>query len=190
MPPRLPDSQDTTPSNGPRGRPITSALLSAAPLVKVDKSCVLKSYLTSQRSYRTYFVQEGQKDWVSFDKPADNQSAAGDEEEKKRDGQDAGFATPTLKARVPASAKNVDKARQRSGVARERDTSRNTSQRAEEKIRRRGGASKKEKTEENQIANRRRKLEDYLLSQHQSAKKSSRKRQRSVESEREARTCP
>lgn len=123
---------------------------------------------------------------MSFDKPADNQSAAGDEEEKKRDGQDAGFATPTLKARVPASAKNVDKARQRSGVARERDTSRNTSQRAEEKIRRRGGASKKEKTEENQIANRRRKLEDYLLSQHQSAKKSSRKRQRSVESEREA----
>ena len=188
MPARLPDSQDTTPSNGRRGRPITSALLSAASLVKVDKSHVLSSYLSSQRSYRTHFVKEGQKDWVAFDKPAESRSGSGgnEESEQKQDVQDAGFSTPKLKARVPNPPGTEDKASLKHDGAPEQDVPQSSSRPSEDRTQRRIAATKK--TEEKQAVNKSRKLEDYLLAQRQPEKSKSRKRQRSVESEREAST--
>ncbi|EKM59650.1 uncharacterized protein PHACADRAFT_170238 [Phanerochaete carnosa HHB-10118-sp] len=94
----LPNSQDTVASQS-----LAPALLTSVSLAKVDKGHLIQSYIRSQRTYRSYFSQEGHKARLAWDKDG----CDGQEE------VETGFSTPTLKARVPEPIKDKAKDIQR-----------------------------------------------------------------------------
>lgn len=106
-----PNSQDTAASHG-----LTSALLTSASLAKIDKTQLLGSYLRSQSTYRSHFVQEGRKaqlKWGQDDRENKTEVTRNVEGESV---EVAGFSTPKLKARVPEPPKARAKVKSRQPV--------------------------------------------------------------------------
>lgn len=92
------NSQDTVRTTG--SLLTASNLQHAMSLTKVDKAQLIKSYLQSQRVYRSFFKAEGEQDCAKWERQIDE--SHGDTILDKV--QEAVFTTPVLKPRVPEQA--------------------------------------------------------------------------------------